>query len=69
MEGYYIPINDGSGTVGYIYVCPKCKHKTHFTNCEDGCEKCKHSEPYVCGDDWYDEEIKKPKEMRAWNVL
>ena len=68
MEGHYLPFGDGCGIVGYIYVCPKCNHESMFTDCEQGCEKCYHTEEYVCADDWYTEEMKKPEKERAWYV-
>ena len=69
MEGQYAPFNDGYGIVGYGYECPKCKHETQFTTCDDGCEECGFNEPYKDPDEWYNEEMAKPKEQRAWNVL
>jgi len=69
MEGQYIPFNDGFGIVGYGYECPKCKHESMFTTCDDGCEECGFKEPYKDPDDWYDEEMKKPQSERVWNVL
>lgn len=68
MLGSYLPFNDGFGIVGYGYECPKCGYTTQFTNCEEGCEKCNFSEPFVDPDDWYDDEMAKPKEQRQWNI-
>ena len=68
MKGQYIPFNDGFGIVGYGYKCPKCKHETKFTDCEEGCEDCGFNEPYEDPDDWYEEEMNKLKEQRAWNI-
>jgi len=52
MKGEYIPFNDGNGIVDYHYKCPKCGHITRFSDCEQGCEVCDFSEPYVDPDDW-----------------
>ena len=59
MKGKYIPINDGYGIIGFMYNCPMCNHTTPFTDCEEGCEKCDFSEPYVDPDDWYVEQLNK----------
>lgn len=67
MDGKYIPIGDDYGIIGFEYECPKCKHVTSFTDCETGCEKCKFSEPYTDPDNWYEAELKKPVNERAWN--
>jgi len=69
MKGQYSPFNDGFGIVGYGYVCPKCKHETLFTDCEQDCKNCGFSEKYEDPDDWYEGEMAKPVEQRAWNVL
>jgi hypothetical protein len=68
MEGQYIPFDDEYGIVGYGYKCPKCNRVSQFTDCEEGCSTCGFSEPYVDQDDWYEEEMGKPVEERAWNV-
>ena len=68
MEGIYIPFNCEM-TESYHYKCPKCKHETRFTDCEQGCEKCYFTEKYVDPDDWYKEQMNKPQGQRAWNVL
>lgn len=59
MQGKYIPYSDGFGIIGFSYECPKCSHITDFHDCEQGCEECKHSEPYTDPDHWYEEELKK----------
>lgn len=51
MLGKYIPFSDDCGIVGYHYECPKCEHITEFTDCEEGCENCKFSEPYTDPDE------------------
>ena len=68
MRGFYRPINDGMGFIGYSYICPECNHETMFVDCETGCEICLFSELYIDADEWYDEEMKKPVKERAWNT-
>lgn len=67
MKGRYIPFSDGFGFVGYSYVCPNCNHETPLVDCEEGCDWCGFTEEYVDPDDWYDKEMNKPIEKRAWN--
>ena len=59
MKGRYVPFNDGYGIVGFGYVCPECNHESEFTTCEEGCEECEFSEPYVDPDDWYVDQMDK----------
>ena len=66
MEGRYIPFNDGFGIVGYSYECPKCKHITEFTDCEDGCSNCGFTETYKDPDDWYLESLSQSKLDETW---
>jgi hypothetical protein len=68
MEGIYLPLMYDFGIEGYTYKCPKCSHVNEFADCDEGCGKCGFSEPYVDPDDWYENEMSKPKEKRAWNI-
>ena len=67
MKGYYLPFCDEVGMVGYNYICPECDNENILTNCDEGCENCNFSETYTDADQWYEEEMKKPKKERAWN--
>lgn len=51
MKGDYIPIDDDYGTIGYYYQCPECGKRTPFVGCDEGCQYCGFSEPYVDPDD------------------
>ena len=59
---YFTPFSDGEGVVGYYFHCG-CGHTQLFTQ---DCDRCGF-EIDVDADDWYDAEILKPINLRAWN--
>lgn len=62
---YFTPFSDGYGIVGYYYHCLNCGYDGRFS---DGCGNCSNEWPDIDQDDWYDNERKKPKDERAWNL-
>jgi len=68
MKGLYEPFSDDYGIVGYHFKCPKCSHINKFSTNED-CKNCDFEQEYKDVDEWYEGEIKKPQNRRAWNVL
>jgi hypothetical protein len=67
MKGIYIPFNEDYGIVGFHFKCPKCNHTNEFST-NEGCDKCDFKQEYKDADDWYEQEMNKPKTQRAWNV-
>lgn len=66
--GYYVPFDDGFGVVGYFWRC-ECGGVIPFADQGDEC-KCGRATPDdIDPDDWYDAELMKPKEERAWSLL
>lgn len=68
MKGIHLPISDDYGIIGFSYKCPECNHENNFQDSDLGCQKCGFEEKYVDPEYWYDLEIKKPVNHRAWNV-
>ena len=66
MNVIFSPFCDDVGCVGYYYKCLKCGHEGKFS---DSCDKCSNEWPDIDQDDWYDREMKKPVNRRAWNLI
>jgi len=66
MKGTYIPINDGTGIIGFSFKCPQCNHLNLFSS-NESCDACDLEQSYEDPDEWYDMEMLKRTEDRAWN--
>ncbi len=65
MNGYWTPVNDYGGIIGYTWICV-CKRETFLLH-EGECPHCDKPLPDIDPNDWYQEEMKKPTKEKAWN--
>ena len=66
MKLNYYPVNDGYGIEGFNWRCD-CGKVLWFPSPGDICSNCDFQLPDIDPDDWYDQQMSKPKEERDWN--
>ena len=63
----FVPISDNYAIIGWHWYC-ECGRVIEFAGAGEEC-KCGFVVPDTDPDDWYDEQISKPKHERDWNRL